>query len=104
MAESEQRSLKNCRAGKDAADDLRLRIESGNESESSLSWDNALLVAAGWEPYALIDGAMAAAAKLSGFRSSSLGMKSVLEQHGETVLLLLFLVSLLWVDCLFDSS
>ena len=54
-----------CRKG-DRASEVRLRIESGDESVRASKWDNALLCAAGHNPYALVDSAVAAAAKISG--------------------------------------
>ena len=54
-----------CRNG-DRASEVRLRIESGDESVRASKWDNALLCAAGHNPYELIDSAVAAAAKISG--------------------------------------
>ena len=54
-----------CRKG-DRAKDLRLRIESGDESVRASKWENALLCAAGHSPYDLVDSAVAAAAKISG--------------------------------------
>ena len=41
-------------------------MESGDEGVVAAHWDCALLVAAGWDPYALIDAAVAEAARLSG--------------------------------------
>ena len=54
-----------CRKG-DRASEVRLRIESGDESVRASKWDNALLCAAGHNPYELVDSAVAAAAKISG--------------------------------------
>ncbi len=45
---------------------LRIRIESGSEDVAAAQWDCALLVAAGSDPYALVDAAVAEAARLSG--------------------------------------
>ncbi|KAL4442956.1 hypothetical protein ABPG77_008447 [Micractinium sp. CCAP 211/92] len=45
---------------------LRLRIESGAAEVTATSWRSALLVAAGSDPFKLVDGAVAAAARLSG--------------------------------------
>ncbi|PSC71477.1 raffinose synthase [Micractinium conductrix] len=45
---------------------LALRIESGAADVAAASWPGALLVAAGRDPYALVDAAVAAAARLSG--------------------------------------
>ena len=58
-------TLPGCRKG-DRAKDLRLRIESGDESVRASKWENALLCAAGHSPYDLVDSAVAAAAKISG--------------------------------------
>ena len=54
-----------CRKG-DRASEVRLRIESGDESVRASKWDNALLCAAGHNPYELVDSAVAAAARISG--------------------------------------
>ena len=43
-----------------------MRIESGDEGVVAARWDSALLIAAGWDPYALVDAAVAEAARLSG--------------------------------------
>eukprot|EP00873_Tetraselmis_striata_P002585 jgi/Tetstr1/422849/TSEL_013640.t1 len=45
---------------------LNIRIESGDLSVESSSWGAALLVAASWDPYALMEEAVTAAAALSG--------------------------------------
>ena len=45
---------------------LRLRIESGDEGVVAAHWDCAVLIAAGWDPFALVDAAVAEAARLSG--------------------------------------
>ena len=45
---------------------MRLRIESGDESVRANKWENALLCAAGHNPYDLVDSAVAAAAQISG--------------------------------------
>lgn len=45
---------------------LCLRIESGAADVAASSWRSALLVAAGRDPYELVDRAVAAAARLSG--------------------------------------
>lgn len=49
---------------------LRLRIESGDPAVEASSWDSAVLVAAGYDPFSLVDTAVAAAAKLSGESTS----------------------------------
>ncbi len=45
---------------------MRLRVESGDESVGARHWGGVLLVAAGTDPYDLVDSAVAAAAQLSG--------------------------------------
>lgn len=61
-----ERYLHPCRKGKDNSKDVRLRTESGDESVAASQWGGALLVAAGTDPYDLVDSAVAAAAQLSG--------------------------------------
>ena len=51
---------------------MRLRIESGDESVRASKWDNALLCAAGHNPYDLVDSAVAVAAQISGKPSAGL--------------------------------
>lgn len=51
---------------KEAPDLLRMRIESGDEGVVAAHWGSALLIAAGWDPFALVDAAVAEAAHLSG--------------------------------------
>lgn len=55
-----------CRKGKDSSREVRLRVESGDESVAASHWGGVLLVAAGTDPYDLVDSAVAAAAQLSG--------------------------------------
>ncbi len=45
---------------------LRLRVESGNKDVAASEWDSVLLIAAGCDPYALVDAAVVEAACLSG--------------------------------------
>ena len=45
---------------------LMLRTESGDAGVVSSAWNSSLLVAAGYEPFHLIDMAVTAAAQLSG--------------------------------------
>lgn len=45
---------------------LGIRIDSGNEGVRGVAWDSCLYVAAGTDPYELVDYAVAAAAALSG--------------------------------------
>lgn len=52
--------------GKTDPDSLYLRIESGDASAKSDSWDQALYIAAGGDPFALLDTAIAKAAAMSG--------------------------------------
>ncbi|KAK9915311.1 hypothetical protein WJX75_007444 [Coccomyxa subellipsoidea] len=59
-------TLRPPRKGKDGSRDVRLRIESGDESVAASQWGGALLVAAGTDPYDLVNSAVAAAAQLSG--------------------------------------
>ena len=47
-------------------DELVLRIESGDARVLGEKWSNSLLLAADWEPFALVERAVAAAAALSG--------------------------------------
>ena len=54
---------------KEGPDLLRMRIESGDEGVVAAHWGSALLVAAGWDPFALVDAAVAEAAHLSGEHS-----------------------------------
>ncbi len=56
----------------DRSKDVRLRIESGDESVRASKWDSALLCAAGHNPYDLVDSAVAAAAQISGKPSAGL--------------------------------
>ncbi|BDA43643.1 probable galactinol-sucrose galactosyltransferase 2 [Coccomyxa sp. Obi] len=59
-------TLRPPRKGKDSSRDVRLRVESGDESVAASHWGGVLLVAAGTDPYDLVDSAVAAAAQLSG--------------------------------------
>ncbi|KAL0042463.1 hypothetical protein WJX79_000575 [Trebouxia sp. C0005] len=59
-------TLRPPRMGLDGAHDLRIRIESGDASVKESKWERALYVAAGNDPYALLDAAVAKAAALSG--------------------------------------
>lgn len=43
-----------------------LRLESGDENVKGDEWESVLFMAAGWDPFALLDRCIAAAAKLSG--------------------------------------
>lgn len=45
---------------------IYLRIESGDKSVTSERWNQVLYVAAGWNPFELVDRAVADAASLSG--------------------------------------
>ena len=45
---------------------MAIRIESGDENVRGARWEAALYVAAGRDPYALVEAAVAEAAKLSG--------------------------------------
>ena len=54
-----------CR-GSESPRDLWVRVESGDKSVLGSSWDSALLCAAGWEPFGLVERAVAAAGELSG--------------------------------------
>ena len=56
------------RPGLDAADQMRVRIESGDAGVTAAEWKSAAFVAAGWDPYELVDEAVAVAAKLSGLQ------------------------------------
>lgn len=47
-------------------DELVLRIESGDARVLGKRWANALYLAADWDPFALVERAVAAAASLSG--------------------------------------
>ena len=55
-----------CRKGQDADTALRLRVESGHDAVVSSQWDSTVLVAAGYDPFYLVDVAVAAAANISG--------------------------------------
>eukprot|EP00803_Ostreobium_quekettii_P005322 evm.model.scf_2114.1 EVM.evm.TU.scf_2114.1 scf_2114:2316-14243(+) len=46
--------------------DLTVRVESGDETVKGSSWQNALYVAASWNPFELVDKAVTAAASISG--------------------------------------
>ena len=59
-------TLQPPRKGMDGPHNLRLRIESGDASVSASKWDHALYIAAGDDPFALLDAAVAKAASLSG--------------------------------------
>ena len=45
---------------------MQVRVESGDASVAASRWDNVLLVAAGTDPYDLVDVAVSAAAEMSG--------------------------------------
>jgi len=47
-------------------DDLVLRLESGDENVKGKQWNAVLYMAAGWDPYSLLDRAIVSAARLSG--------------------------------------
>ena len=56
-----------CRSGRsEGGSTLFIRVESGDLNVLGSHWPSALLVAAGREPFALVEHAVAAAAKLSG--------------------------------------
>lgn len=57
-----------CRKGTPDYDDgtLFLRLESGSSTVMAAGWEDALLVAAGTDPFALVEEAVVAAAALSG--------------------------------------
>ena len=59
-------TLRPPRKGVDGVHDLRIRIESGDESVTASKWDRALYVAAGNDPFALLDTAVAKASACSG--------------------------------------
>lgn len=59
-------TLRPPRKDVDVPHSLRLRIESGDASVKASKWEHALYVAAGNDPYALLDVAVAKAAALSG--------------------------------------
>ena len=54
------------RKGKDRSKLMQVRVESGDASVTADRWDNVLLVAAGTDPYDLVDAAVSAAAEISG--------------------------------------
>ena len=54
-------------------DTLNLRLESGAEDVTANRWEHALYVAAGGNPYELVDAAVATAAALSGEVDGPLG-------------------------------
>lgn len=62
---------------------LRLRVESGNKDVAASEWDSVLLIAAGCDPYALVDAAVVEAARLSGGcrLSSAVEIAAILEQR-----------------------
>jgi raffinose synthase len=45
---------------------MQVRVESGDASVAASRWNNVLLVAAGTDPYDLVDAAVSAAAEISG--------------------------------------
>lgn len=47
-------------------DEMVLRIESGDATVMGDKWANALYLAADWDPFALVERAVAAAASMSG--------------------------------------
>lgn len=49
-----------------AQEELHIRIESGDSSVRGSQWPGALLCAAGWEPFSLVEHAVAVAGSLSG--------------------------------------
>ena len=59
-------TLRPPRLGIDAADDLCIRIESGDAAVKAAKWEHALYIAAGSDPFALLDAAVARAAAMSG--------------------------------------
>lgn len=59
-------TLRPPRKGLDGCHSLRLRIESGDASVMASKWERALYVAAGNDPFALLDAAVGRAAALSG--------------------------------------
>nr|UAD82042.1 raffinose synthase 2 [Trebouxia lynnae] len=59
-------TLRPPRKGIDGCHSLRLRIESGDASVMASKWERALYVAAGNDPFALLDAAVGRAAALSG--------------------------------------
>ena len=59
-------TLRPPRKGIDQGNDLRLRIESGDASVKATKWERTLYVAAGSDPFVLLDNAIARAAALSG--------------------------------------
>lgn len=65
------RMLSWCRKGQDSSSEMRLRIESGSANVKAKKWDHAVLVAAGYDPYDLVDSAVAAAADFSGMLDSA---------------------------------
>lgn len=81
-----------CRKEEDAATSVRLRIESGDESVTSKNWESAVLVAAGYDPYHLVDLAVAHASQLSGEPHNSLQHDGSITLHqrrrGETGVLI----------------
>jgi raffinose synthase len=56
----------NPKPKQNSPDDLLIRVESGSEDVVGASWGATLLLAAGSDPYALVDAGVAAAASLSG--------------------------------------
>ena len=84
----------------DRAKDVRLRIESGDESVRASKWDNALLCAAGHNPYDLVDSAVAAAAQISGKPSAGLCLVEhiCLFRGLRSILLIFYLVSVSAID------
>ncbi len=59
-------TLRPPRKGIDGAHGVRLRVESGDASVKETKWERALYVAAGNDPFALLDAAVAKAAAMSG--------------------------------------
>ena len=55
-------TLRPSRHGRDHEDDLRLRIESAADHVKAAAWKHALYIAAGWNPFELVDSAVATAA------------------------------------------
>jgi raffinose synthase len=51
---------------------MQMRVESGDPSVVANRWNSALLVAAGTNPYDLVDAAVTAAAQMSGGGSPGL--------------------------------
>ena len=59
-------TLRPPRDGMDPKDLLRVRVESTDDAVMKSTWDSSVLIAAGYDPYSLVDKAVAAAASMSG--------------------------------------